>query len=101
MRWPWDGVEHGACAMCARLESRTWPAGSILIYCRVCAHETPAMHIYGSARSGYPARVRGPRRHWNRCLVCLWLFPTLAPGAVQERRRMRGLERAGQGRLAL
>lgn len=97
MKWPWCGVEPVDCGMCLQLENRTWPAEAFAIFCLECGHETPALHVYGRS----PLVRRGARQHWNRCLVCQALYRTLPEGAAQERERLRGLERAGQGRLAL
>lgn len=64
--------------------------GSVQIWCLRCDGVRRADHLAVS-------HGKGIRRSWvNVCRSCLSAYYTLPPLAVAERRRRRGLERAGQ-----
>jgi len=69
------------------------PRSGLLIWCRTCAGERPAVKKHGPL----PGTKRCAFVWWNVCCVCDTHFVALPPGSTSERRRRRLYEhRSGQ-----
>lgn len=72
------------------------PRGSLLIWCRTCGGERPAVKRHGPL----PGTKRCAFVWWNVCCVCDTHFVALPPG-ITERHRVRMYERRSGQQLLL